>query len=127
VVTEVKAKASKKIARRRSIKAASSHEFAQVLTLVNTARARALAAVNSTLIDLHWQIGQYIERKIARDGWGKNTVEKLAAYIHRRQPNLRGFSTSNLWRMMQFYDTYRRHPNSHRWCENCPGRTTSSS
>jgi len=31
----------------------------------------------------------------------------LAEYIHARRPNARGFSASNLWRMMQFYETYR--------------------
>jgi len=34
----------------------------------------------------------------------------LAAYIQRRQPNARGFSAQNLWRMRQFYETYRRQP-----------------
>jgi predicted nuclease of restriction endonuclease-like (RecB) superfamily len=34
----------------------------------------------------------------------------LAEYIRRRQPNARGFSASNLWRMMQFCETYRSEP-----------------
>ena len=47
---------------------------------------------------------------MADDGWGKGIVQELASYIHRRQPNARGFSASNLWRMTQFYETYRDQP-----------------
>jgi len=34
----------------------------------------------------------------------------LAEYIQKRQPNARGFSASSLWRMMRFFETYRRQP-----------------
>lgn len=84
----------------------SRADFDEVLALIDAARARAFAVVNTTLIDLYWAIGEYISRKIADDGWGKGTVEALAEHIQRRQPNARGFSASNLWRMMQFVETY---------------------
>jgi predicted nuclease of restriction endonuclease-like (RecB) superfamily len=90
--------------------APSPADFDQVLALIDTARARAVAAVNTTLIDLYWKIGEHISNRIAAADWGKGTVEALAAYIQRRQPNRSGFSASNLWRMRQFFDTYRRQP-----------------
>jgi predicted nuclease of restriction endonuclease-like (RecB) superfamily len=62
------------------------------------------------LIDLYWSIGEHISKRIADNGWGQGTVSALAEYIRRRQPNARGFSASNLWRMMQFYETYRGQP-----------------
>src|SRR5208337_2669841 len=70
-------------------------------------RTRAVAAANNTLIELYWSIGEYISQQIATDGWGEGTVEALAEYIQKRQPNARGYSARNLWRMMQFYETYR--------------------
>jgi predicted nuclease of restriction endonuclease-like (RecB) superfamily len=88
----------------------STAEFDQVLALIDAARSRAVMAVNTELIDLYWSIGKHIARKIIDNGWGQGTVNALAEYIHRRQPNARGFSASNLWRMMQFYDTYRGQP-----------------
>jgi len=91
--------------------APAAADFDEVLGLIDAARARALAAVNTELIDLYWSIGEYISRKIAAEGWGKGTVETLAEYIRERQPNARGFSASNLWRMMQFFETYRDQPN----------------
>ena len=51
-------------------------------------------------------VGEFISRRIAADGWGKNTVGDLSRFIHARQPGLSGFSASNLWRMRQFYDIY---------------------
>jgi predicted nuclease of restriction endonuclease-like (RecB) superfamily len=81
-------------------------DFDEVVRLIDAARIRAVAAVNTTLIELYWSIGEYIKRKIGDDGWGQSTVEALAEYIRRKQPNVRGFSARNLWRMMQFFDTY---------------------
>ena len=82
-------------------------DFDVVLELINSARIRAVAAANKTLIELYWSIGEYISQQIATDGWGEGTVEALAEYIQKRQPNARGYSARNLWRMMQFYETYR--------------------
>jgi predicted nuclease of restriction endonuclease-like (RecB) superfamily len=88
----------------------SEADFDEVLGLIDAARTRAVAAVNTTLIELYWSIGEIITRKIADDGWGKGTVEALAQHIRRKQPNARGFSVQNLWRMRQFYETYRDQP-----------------
>jgi predicted nuclease of restriction endonuclease-like (RecB) superfamily len=85
-------------------------EFQEVLNLIESARNRAIAVVNTALIDLYWRIGQEISRRIDAKGWGQGTVHELAEFIRKRQPNARGFSASNLWRMMQFYETYCEQP-----------------
>jgi predicted nuclease of restriction endonuclease-like (RecB) superfamily len=97
-------------ARARPAAVPSPSDFDAVLALIDAARARALAAVNTELIDLYWQIGEHISRRVTADGWGEGTVEALAGYIRKRQPNASGFSARNLWRMMQFYETYRAAP-----------------
>lgn len=87
------------------------HEaFAEVVELIRAARGRALSAVNSTLIDLYWNVGGLVSRRILSDGWGKGTVAALSAYIQEQHPGLRGFSPQNLWRMRQFFEAYRDHP-----------------
>jgi len=93
-----------------SAKLPSQADFDTVLGLIEAARTKAVAAVNTTLIDLYWSIGQYISRKITEERWGQGTVEVLAETIRRRYPTMRGFSARNLWRMMQFYETYRGQP-----------------
>lgn len=81
-------------------------DFLPILKLIRQSRVRALASVNQVQIDLYWQIGQYLSQKIAQDGWGKGTVQQLAAWLTQQQPDLRGYSSQNLWRMRQFYETY---------------------
>ncbi len=81
-------------------------EFATVVTLIESARQRVYRAANTALIDLYWRIGEYVSKKIEAAAWGKGTVALLATYIQLRQPGLRGFSASNIWRMCQFFDTY---------------------
>ena len=81
--------------------------FAHITELIQAARGRAYQAVNTALIDLYWQIGEHISRKIAAAEWGDGVVEQLAAYIAQTQPGLRGFTRPNLFRMRQFYETYR--------------------
>jgi hypothetical protein len=88
-------------------KSPSPAGFDEVLALIEATRSRVVTAVNTALIDLYRRIGQYISRKIAEEGRGQGTVAALAEYIRARWPNARGFSASNLWRMMQFYETYR--------------------
>ncbi len=102
-----KSRKPKRPSRTSALTAPAAADFEEVLRLIDAARGRAVAAVNKELIDLYWNIGEYISRKISAEGWGQGTVEALAEHIRRRQPNARGFSARNLWRMMQFYETYR--------------------
>jgi predicted nuclease of restriction endonuclease-like (RecB) superfamily len=81
--------------------------FTEVVQLITAARQRAIQAVNTTLIELYWQIGEIISRKIAAAEWGDGVVEQLAAHIAQTQPGLRGFTRRNLFRMRQFYETYK--------------------
>src|ERR1035437_10905801 len=81
--------------------------FSEVVGLIAAARQRAFQAVNTTLIDLYWQVGEYISRKIETAEWGEGVVPQLAQYIAQTQPGQRGFTRSNLFRMKQLYETYR--------------------
>jgi len=84
--------------------------FSEVLRLIAAARERTLQAVNTALIDLYWKVGEYISRKIAAAEWGDGVVPRLADYIARTEPGMRGFTTSNLFRMKKFYETYQDEP-----------------
>jgi predicted nuclease of restriction endonuclease-like (RecB) superfamily len=82
-------------------------DFTEITQLIVSARQRAVQAVNTALIDLYWQVGQIISRKIAAAEWGDGVVPQLAAHLAQTQPGLRGFTRSNLFRMRQFYEAYR--------------------
>ncbi|HNX77331.1 MAG TPA: PDDEXK nuclease domain-containing protein, partial [Candidatus Rifleibacterium sp.] len=80
--------------------------FIEVVSLIQAARQRAYQAVNAELVNLYWQVGEYISRKLASAEWGDGVVDELAHYLARTQPGLKGFTRRNLFRMRQFYDIY---------------------
>ena len=84
----------------------SQQDFVDVLRHIQQARQKVFAQINTTLIDLYWQIGQIISHKVSAEAWGKGVVTELAAYIAQHDPELKGFSDKNLWRMKQFFEIY---------------------
>ncbi|MFO1390766.1 MAG: PDDEXK nuclease domain-containing protein [Agitococcus sp.] len=80
--------------------------FDDVLHLIDSAKQRVYRAANTELIDLYWQVGELISKKIASAEWGDGVVAQLADFIAQTQPNLRGFTQRNLFRMRQFYEAY---------------------
>jgi hypothetical protein len=49
--------------------------------MIVSARQRALQVVNTTLIELYWQVGRIISHKIAQTEWGDGVVPKLAVMV----------------------------------------------
>ncbi len=85
-------------------------QFTEIHQLINKAKAKAFKAVNTELINLYWEIGKYISNKLANQEWGKGIVKNLSDYLNETEPDLKGFSSQNLWRMKQFYEAYYTNP-----------------
>lgn len=81
-------------------------QFSEILKLAEQARYNAYQSVNSELVNLYWQIGEYISKKVAAAEWGMNVVDKLAIYFQENAPDLKGFDRRGLYRMKQFFETY---------------------
>ncbi len=84
----------------------TQQDFSEVLQQIQQARQTVFAHINSALIELYWHIGKTISYKAQTQAWGKGVVSELARYITQNDPNIKGFSDKNLWRMKQFYETY---------------------
>ena len=84
--------------------------FSEVVRLIAASREKAIQAVNTALIELYWEVGAMISRKIEATEWGDGVVDQLAQFIARTEPTLRGFTRRNLFRMRQFYEAYREDP-----------------
>lgn len=84
--------------------------FTEIIKLIKESRSDAIRAVNAELINLYWNIGEYISKKIEQSEWGDSVVVELAKYIQTNEPNIKGFSDKNLWRMKQFYEVYKKYP-----------------
>jgi len=81
--------------------------FNEVISIIENARENAFRAVNKELINMYWSIGEYVSRSVSENGWGKAVVKEFSEFIQSRYVGIRGFSASNIWRMKQFYETYR--------------------
>lgn len=84
--------------------------FTDIIQLIKQSRTNALKAVNAELINLYWNIGEYVSKKIETSEWGDSVVNELAKYIKKNEPDINGFSDKNLWRMKQFYEAYKGFP-----------------
>ena len=80
--------------------------FTEVVSMIRHTHHEVLHLANKAMVDLYWRIGEYISLRVAKSSWGKGVVAELANYIATNEPNVKGFSAQNLWRMKQFYETY---------------------
>ena len=84
-----------------------NEQFAEVVSMIQHTRNEVVRLANTSLIDLYWRVGRYISDKISVSEWGDGVVKQLADYIEKNSPEIKGFSDKNLWRMKQFYETYK--------------------
>lgn len=80
--------------------------LADLKARVLNARIGAARAVNRQLILLYWDIGRAIVEKQRTAGWGDAVVERLASDLCAAFPDMRGFSSRNVWDMRRFYLAY---------------------
>ena len=86
------------------------NRFTDIIQLIKQSRTYAIKAVNAELINLYWNIGEHISKKIEQSEWGDSVVTELANFIQTQEPEIKGFSDKNIWRMKQFYETYKDFP-----------------
>ena len=81
-------------------------DFGEILYIIEKARENTFRAVNRELISMYWDIGRYISEKAKTNGWGKSVVRDFADFVQNQYVGIKGFSSQNIWRMKQFYETY---------------------
>ena len=86
------------------------NRFTDIIQLIKQSRTNAIRAVNAELINLYWKIGEHISTKLEKSEWGDSVVTELAKHIKKNEPDLKGFSDKNVWRMKQFYEAYKDFP-----------------
>ena len=84
--------------------------FSEIIFLIQQARSNAIRAVNTELIALYWKIGETTSNKLLKAEWGASVVKELSMFIIANEPGIKGFSDKNIWRMKQFYETYKDFP-----------------
>jgi predicted nuclease of restriction endonuclease-like (RecB) superfamily len=80
--------------------------FVTIKQQVQSAQAKAALAVNSSLIQLYWNMGKMIADNQALFEGRNNYVEQLAKDLRAEFPEMKGFSRSNLFYIRKFYQFY---------------------
>ncbi len=68
---------------------------------------KAYQTINKQLIELYLFIGNRIYEKIETSKWGEGIVEKISKDLQRELPDMKGFSSRNLWEMKKIFETYK--------------------
>ena len=85
----------------------NENDFDEILVIIQQARERAFRAVNHELISMYWEIGKYVSEKVKTNAWGKSIVNEFSNFVQEKYIGIKGFSSQNIWRMKQFYETYK--------------------
>lgn len=70
------------------------------------AQIKAAVKVNAEQLLFNWQLGRDLVERKAEEKWGTGVVEQLSLDLQAAFPESKGFSTTNLWRMKQWYLFY---------------------
>ncbi len=71
-----------------------------------SAQLKAAVRVNAEKLLFNWQLGRDLVQKKAESRWGEGIVEQLSLDLKAEFPGEKGFSTTNLWYMKQWYLFY---------------------
>ena len=91
---------------RKPISKIVENDFSSVFEIVSRRRNRALMAVNVESLMTYWEIGAFLSPRIHAGSWDSAIVGRLADYLKRLDPTLRGYGKSNLYSMALVYDAF---------------------
>jgi len=79
----------------------------KIIDMIEQSRQDALKSINAELIKLYWNVGEYLSNECAKSSWGNSFIDETAKYIKENCPEIKGFNRRGLYRMKQFYETYK--------------------
>lgn len=80
--------------------------LADIKNRVRSAQLKAAVKVNTTLLELYWELGADIMEKQVNSKWGAGLIEQLSRDLSTEFPDIKGFSRSNLMHIQKWYLFY---------------------
>ena len=81
--------------------------FSEIISIIETAKMRALKAVNTELITMYYEVGKYLSELCSNSKFGDKVINDVEMYISKNNPTIKGFNRRGLYRMKQFYELYK--------------------
>lgn len=72
----------------------------------HNAQIKASIKVNAEQLIFNWQLGRDLVIRKVEERWGAGVVEQISLDLQAEFPASKGFSTTNLWYMKQWYQFY---------------------
>ena len=90
-----------------SITERDNNNFSDIISIIESAKQRAMKAVNSELINMYWEAGKCLSSLVAGSSFGDKVIDEVTAYIAENNPAIKGVNRRGLYRMKQFYEMYK--------------------
>ena len=85
----------------------NNENFSEIISIIETAKLRALKAVNTELITMYYEVGKYLSELCSNSKFGDKVINDVEMYISKNNPTIKGFNRRGLYRMKQFYELYK--------------------
>jgi len=79
----------------------------EITDRIRQGQLQASVAVNFELLTLYWDVGRIVAERQEEEGWGAGIIPRLTQDIRNELPEIKGFSTRNIDRMLAFYREYK--------------------
>ena len=80
--------------------------LSEIKARYRSAQIKASVRVNVEQLLFNWQLGRDLVVRKAEERWGSGIVEQVSLDLQAEFPGSKGFSTTNLWYMKQWYQFY---------------------
>jgi len=78
----------------------------ELKTKVRSSQAKAALAVNTELIQLYWELGEMISKKLDESDWGDKVISNISNDLREEFPAMGGLSETNLKYCRLFFKFY---------------------
>lgn len=78
----------------------------ELKTKVRSSQAKAALAVNAELIQLYWELGEMISKKLDESDWGDKVISNISNDLREEFPDMGGLSERNLKYCKSFFLFY---------------------
>ena len=78
----------------------------EIKTRYQRIRSRIALQTNYGALEFNWLLGRDLVEKKAEQHWGAGVVEQISLDLRAAYPDVKGFSSRNLWYMKQWYLFY---------------------